>query len=117
MKNKYNRNRAFRIKYWKRVKTEEHPYETSNPYSISGHLWRTEEEQVKRNFEDIAKKARAMENGTHKQWLVWNASSEYRRLLNRKVKARERAAMQKLLKGNEEVEFPKHLKDATWHYF
>lgn len=112
IKNKYLRNRAFRAKHWNRIRSESHPYQYTH-----GAWWYPSKEQVSNNFEDITRKARVLENGTHKQWIVWNASADFRRLINKQRKARYRNIMNKIRNGNYDVEFNKYHNDATWFYF
>ena len=126
IKNKYLRNRAFRNKHWKRIRNIEHPFETFCPYNgygSDGYYYNSYfysydvQSQVERHFEDIERKVRALESGTHKQWVVWNASADFRRLINRQRKARDRNVMNKIRNGNYEVEFDKYHEDAAWYYF
>jgi len=77
--------------------------------------WRSEE-QVQRHFEWITERARRLENGSHRVSFD-NASSGYRRMLNTRRKAKERAAMQKIRNGQEDVEVPIFKNDAAWNYW
>jgi hypothetical protein len=112
IKNKYLRNRVFRSKHWNRIRSETHPYANTH-----GAWWFNTPEQISHNFESITRHARALENGTRQQWVVWRASSGFRRLLNRGRRAQERVAMQKIRNGQYETEMPFFKQDATWLYF
>jgi hypothetical protein len=116
IKNRYQRNRAFHSKHWNRIRSAVHPYETSMPYCQPWYSWTTEE-QIESHFEEIALKVRALESGTHKQWIVWNASADFRRQINKQRKARDRHKMEKIRNGNYELEFDKYHEDASWYYF
>lgn len=120
IKNKYLRNRAFRVKHWKRIRSQEQPYKTFCPYRIDIALqtywvryW-DEEQQIKSHFEWIDKRARAIENGTHKHWN--HASSNFRRRRNIQLRSKERAALEKVRGGNYDIEFPKFKRDADWFF-
>lgn len=114
IKNRYLRNRAFHDKIWKRVRNIEHPFETYMPYPNLS--WATEvEDQIRRNFEYIEERSRLMENGCHSGRL--NASSEYRRILNHKRRAKIKNALDKINNGNYEIEVPFFKKDANWNWF
>ena len=112
IKNKYLRNRAFHNKHWKRVRNQEHPFQNSH-----GAWWYPSKEQIDENFKSISIKVRVLENGTHKQWIVWNASASFRRLINKERKAMDRNVMNKIRNGNYDLEFDKYRKNATWSYF
>ena len=124
LKNKYLRNRAFRNKYWKRIRNTEHPFETFCPYDRYGNegYWvksqyysNDTQEQITRHFEWIDQRARALESGTHKR--IFNASSWFRRQRNSELRAEERAALNKVRLGDYEAQFPVFKKDANWLYF
>ncbi len=117
IKNKYLRNRAFRNVHWNRIRSMSHPFETFCPYSFFGNNAWDFEKQVQDHFADIALKVRALESGTHKQWVVWNASADFRRIINKQRKARDRHKMAKIRNGDYEVEFDKYHEDAAWYYF
>lgn len=117
IKNKYLRNRHFRKKYWKTARNLAHPYETYMPWVYGGEIHSPHEEQVKRNFEDITKQARALESGAHKQWLWMHSSADFRRILNQQRKAQERNAMAKIRNGDYEADMPIFKRDADWNYF
>ena len=115
--NKYLRNRAFRSKAWRRIRTKSHPHETYMPFGLDGKIlpdW-TAEEQVKRNFREISEKARAVDKGTHRG--MFHAPKHYRKFLNAERKAREKYAMDKIRQGDYDAEFPKWKRDADWLYF
>ena len=121
IKNRYIRNRSFRVKYWKRIRNTEHPYRTYCPYSSltentgywdNGRFFSYEAEaQIRRNFEWIDKRARNMESGTHK---FNHAASWFRRQLNTDLRAAERAALNKVRHGDYDAMFPLFKKDANW---
>lgn len=113
--NKYNRNRAFRIKCWKRMRNITHPYETYCPWSIYGYYMSSYEEQVQSNFEWIGIRAKALENGVEGGF--FHATSSYRRSINKVRKAKERSAMQKIRNGNYDIEIPTFKRDADWNFF
>ena len=119
IKNKYIRNRSFRNKHWNRIRSKEHPYETYMPSMLwspfRGDYYNSYESQVNRNLEEITKLSRALENGNHKG--RFHATSEFRRIRNKKRQAKETVAMQKIRGGNYDVEFPPFKKDADWFYF
>lgn len=121
IKNKYIRNRSFRLKYWKHIRSKSQPYETLCPYRIDiaprsywVKLWDTEE-QIKRHFEWITEQARRLENGSHRS--TWHAPKSYRKVLNDKRKAAERNYISKIRQGNYDALEPKFKKDADWFYF
>lgn len=115
IKNKYIRNRHFRLKNWKRIRNTEHPYETTMPWfyynKFSNYLT---EKQIEDNFDWITKRARALEKGAKRGMWLMNVPSSYRRELNKIKKARERNILAKINRGNYELEFPIFKKDA--HY-
>lgn len=121
IKNKYIRNRSFRIKYWKRIRNTEHPYRTNFPYTSlteENGYWHkgrffsyAAEAQIKRNFEWIDKLARYMESGTHK---FGNAPAWFRRQLNTNLRAEQRTALSKVRHGDYDAMFPVFKKDANW---
>jgi hypothetical protein len=119
IQNRYQRNCAFRAKHWKRIRNTEHPFRIFCPYYYNdkGTIHRDFEKQVQSHFKEIERSARALENGTHKQWVVWNASADFRRVLNKQHKARDRHIMDRIYNGNYELEFDKYHKDAAWYYF
>jgi len=108
--NKYIRNRRFRLKAWKRVRSLTNPYE----YTHDSWYWTTEK-RVESNFEWIAKQARAIDSGTHKHWN--HASASFRRELNKQRKAKERHALARINNGDLEYEVPTFKRDADWLYF
>ena len=108
--NKYTRNRHFRIKCWKRIRSLENPYE----YTHGAWYWTTEE-QITNNLESIAKRARCIDSGSHKHWN--HASASFRRILNKQRSAQEWAAMAKIRNGDYDAEVPKFKRDADWLYF
>lgn len=115
IKHKYIRNRHFHVKHWKRIRAKEQPFKTFCPYyGWDKHHWCDAEEQVNRHFEWITQQARALENG---QPCFMNAPSQFRRLINRDRKARERAVMAKIRQGDYDAEMPKFKKDANWLYW
>jgi hypothetical protein len=114
IKNKYIRNRIFRAKHWKRIRSTEHPYRTYDPYNIYSISYTSYEEQIKRHFEDITLQARAIENGRHSGH---HATSLFRRNLNREYKAKEKTVLSRIRKGDYDVEFHKFKKDAEWLWF
>ncbi len=115
IKHKYLRNRHFHIKNWKRIRNQEHPFQTCMPYGLGQYLedWDVDS-QIKRNFESIDRNVRALESG-YRGW--FNAPSNYRRMLNKCRKSAEREAMAKIRQGDYEVEVPIFKKDANWLYF
>lgn len=84
----------------------------SKSYYIRG--W-TFEEQVRDHFEWIDKRARAMENGTHKRW--HHAPKHFRQTLWQERKAQERSVMAKINQGDYDLELPTYKKDADWLWF
>ena len=115
--NKYLRNRAFRIKAWKRIRAKSHPHETFMPYGFYGRIvpdW-SAEDQVKRHFREITEKARAIDKGNHRSF--WHAPKHYRKILNAERKAREKQAMDRIRQGDYDAEFPKWKRDADWLWF
>jgi hypothetical protein len=118
IKNRYIRNRSFRVKYWKRIRNTEHPYRTFCPYSSltenTGHWYNGRffsyeaEAQIERNFEWIDKRARYMDSGSHK---TINVHTWTRRQANRELRAEQRAALSKVRHGDYDAIFPpcKHL--------
>jgi len=120
IKNKYIRNRSFRTKYWNRIRSIEHPYETYMPCTLWGYpttdaQYDSYERQVNRHFEWIDTRARALESGSHKG--MFHATSEFRRIISKQLQAKEAVAMQKIRGGNYDVEFPVYKKDVDWFYF
>jgi len=121
IKNKYLRNRAFRTKYWNRIRAKSHPYETMMPYNwhfgplYYEHLGQDTEDQIKRHFEWITEQARALENGSH--YGMFHATARFRRTIDREKKAKVRVAMQKIRSGDYDIEIPQFKKDADWLYF
>jgi hypothetical protein len=115
IQNKYLRNRAFRIKSWKRIRAKSHPHETYMPYMFLGKWQWTAEEQVKSNFERITEQARAIDKGNHRSF--WHAPKHYRKILNAERKAREKYAMDRIRQGDYDAEFPKWKRDADWLWF
>lgn len=117
LKNKYLRNRAYRIKNWKRIRNTEHPFETFCPYSYFG--MREDlygyDKQVENHFKYITERARYLETGNHRGH--YNAPSWFRNIFNRKIRAGERAAMDKVFKGDYDALFPVFKKDANWTWF
>jgi hypothetical protein len=119
--NKYDRNRRFRNKAWKRIKVMSAPYETFCPYQIDGapHSWLIRrwdtEEQIKHHFEWIDKQARAIDKGTHKHWN--HASASFRRELNKQRRAAERHALARINMGDVDYEMPRFKRAADWLYF
>jgi hypothetical protein len=120
IKNRYIRNRSFRVKHWKRIRNAEHPYRTFSPYDRFGNrgYWYKgrfysydAEAQIKRHFEWIDKRARYMESGTHKHG---NAAAWFRRQLNTELRAEQRAALNKVRHGDYDALFPVFKKDANW---
>ena len=119
IKNKYLRNRRFRIKNWKRIRNTKHPFETYCPYDYFLGEYRCNprysyEEQIKSNFEDIDNAARALEQGKR---VYFNAHADYRRNINRRRKSKERHALIKINMGEYDVEIPRFKKNANWEYF
>ena len=116
IKNKYLRNRHVWNNIWKRVRNRNHPFETFHPYWFLGKIRNTAEEQIKENLEWITKQAREIDNG-HSRVFFRNASAEYRRMLNRRTKAQERAALARIRNGDYETEIPQFKRDAAWTYW
>jgi len=119
IKNKYLRNRYFRIKNWKRISNTKHPFETYCPYHYMYGEYMTNpqysyEAQVNRNFEWVDIEARGLESGAN---VFHNSPAGFRRMLNKQRKAAERIAMAKIRQGDYEVEVPHFKKDANWLYF
>ena len=106
----------YKIKNWKRIRNTEHPIETSMPWfywnSVANY---TEEEQIQNHFDWIDERARYLESGNHRGH--FNAPSWFRNLLNRKIRAGERAALDKVSKGDYDATFPILKKDANWLWF
>lgn len=116
IKHKYIRNRHYWRKNWQRIRVTQHPFETFDPWDSQYYAYSTED-QVKRNFEGITRDARRLENGSHSIAFAKNASSEYRRMLNKKRKALERNIMSRIRNGEYELEMPKFKNDAAWNYW
>lgn len=114
-KNRYYRNKNFRSKCWKTIRNREHPFKTFCPYLCGEYLsnW-SYEKQVEENFKSIARQARALESG-RRGW--FSAPSTFRRILNKKRKAKERTILQKINNGDYDIEIPKFKNDADWLYF
>lgn len=110
IKNKYVRNRSFKNKAWNRIRRQENPYEHTH-----GAWWYTTEEQIAHNLEQITKRARAIDSGSHKHWN--HASASFRRQINKERKAQERNVMAVVRNGNYDAEFPTFKRDADWLYF
>jgi hypothetical protein len=110
IKNRYQRNRIARQKYWNHCRSKTNPYEHTEDFFH----WTTEE-QIKSHFKWIDKQARAMESGVHKGF--FHASSSFRRLINRQNKAAIRNAMHKINRGDYDAIVPNFKRDADWLYF
>lgn len=117
IKNRYQRNRIARQKYWNSIRSKEHPYETYMPYGYYGYITPgcSEEEQVKSNFEWIDKKARMMDSGNHPGF--FHAPKDYRHAIDRRKKAQVRNAMHKINLGDYDAIVPNFKRDADWLYF
>ena len=116
IKNKYLRNRSFRIKHWNYIRSKSQPYKTIMPwFGYNTESSYSADEQIKNHFEWITQQSRAIENGCHTG--MFHSTSSFRRLINKERKAKERAVMQKIRNGNIDVEFPKFRRDADWYYF
>ena len=114
IQNKYLRNRAFRSKAWKRIRSKSHPFETYMPF-VSPYYSYTYEDQIKRHFEWITEQARAIDKGTHRG--MFHAPAFYRRILNAARKGREKQAMERIRQGDYDTEFPVWKRDADWLWF
>lgn len=116
IKHKYLRNRHVRNKYWNRVRSRNHPFETIMPW-VPWSIYPTysSEEQIKSHFENITKEARDLDSG-HRRPFFRNASSEYRRMINKQRKAQERHALARIRNGDYEYEVPRFKNDAAWLY-
>jgi len=110
IENKYNRNRAYRAKHWKRIRRQNNPYEHTH-----GAWYYTSEEQVKSNLEGITNQARAIENGSHKHW--HHAPKHFRKSIWMERKAQERNVLAKIRQGDYDAEMPAFKKDADWLWF
>jgi len=117
IQNKYLRNKHFWNKSWNRARVVEQPYKTMCPYWHYGIVprWSTEE-QVKRHFQGITEQARRFVNGASRVSFR-NASASYRRVINAQRKAKERAAVQKIRNGKEDITMPTFKNDAAWAYW
>lgn len=116
IQNKYLRNRHFRIKYWKRIRATEHPFETFMPwFRWNSEMIYSAEEQVKNHFDWIDKQARHLESG--KVFSMNSAPANFRRTIVRINKAKERQAMQKINNGDYDTEVPLFKQDAAWEYW
>ena len=117
IKNKHIRNRSFKIKYWKRIRNKSHPFRTTTPTWRWSNDYYSSEKQTEDHFKYINEKARMLESGNHSG--RFHATSQFKRVLNDKFKAEERAAMNKLRNSGdyENYEFPVNIKDADWLYF
>ena len=114
LKNKYLRNRAYRIKHWKRIRNTEHPYETYCPYDHPS--YRTDiMEQINRHFQWIDERARALENGSHKR--LFHSPAWFRNSLNGVLRSRQKHALEKVRHGDYDAEFPIFKRDADWLWF
>lgn len=116
IQNRYIRNRSFRSKYWNRIRRKEHPYRTYCPsLEYRERFGNDTDEQIKWHLKWIAQQARAMENGAHSG--IFHSTSSFRRIINQERKAKERAALARLRKGDYDAEVPRFRKDADWYYF
>jgi hypothetical protein len=116
-KNRYQRNRIARHKYWNRIRSKSHPYETYMPYSFYGSIspGNSTEDQIKDHFEWIDEKARKMDIGNHPGF--FHAPKDYRHAIDRRKKAQVRNALQKINLGDYDTIIPTHKRDADWLYF
>lgn len=110
---KYIRNRRFRSKAWKRIRSTEQPYKTHCPY-LNGYTTWTFDEQVKNHFDWIAERARGMDTG-HR--LFFHSPKHFRQTLWKRRKAQERLAMNKINHGDYEADIPTFRRDADWEWF
>jgi hypothetical protein len=109
-KNRYQRNRSFRQKYWNHCRSKTNPYEHTEDYFH----W-TSEERLNSHLEWIGLQARAMESGIHKGF--FHATASFRRAINRQNKAKIRNAMKKINNGDYDTIVPNFKRDADWLYF
>lgn len=121
IKHKYLRNRHVRSKYWNRVRSREHPFETFCPYIIDvapRNYWIRgwdADEQIKDHFKSIVKETRGMDKG-HRWVCFRNSSSTFRRILNKQRKAKFRNAIARIRNGDIDHEMPIFKRDAGWLY-
>jgi hypothetical protein len=122
IKHKYLRNKHVRSKYWNRVRSREHPFETHCPYVIhiaSRNYWVRGwdfDEQVKDHFRKITEQVRGMDKGHHGIYYR-NASSSFRRMINKQNKANIRNAISRIRNGDYDYEVPNFKRDAAWLYW
>jgi hypothetical protein len=113
IKNRYNRDKHFRNKHWKRVRNQEHPFQTH--LFLSSYYARTHEEQVLRNFKYIHDRAMAMESGRRGYPTV---AADFRRMLNRQLRTQQKQSLHKVNAGDyEDVIFPLSKKTAAWLFW
>jgi len=116
IKHKYLRNKHVRSKYWNRVRSREHPFETYMPSWYWGKLQWDSDLQVKDHFKSIVKEARGLDKGH--RWVCYrNASSSYRRMINKHRKAITRNAIARIRNGEFDHEMPIFKNDAAWMYW
>jgi hypothetical protein len=116
IKNKYLRNRIIHNKFWNRIRQRHQPYKTIMPWFWDGSERYNADEQIKNHFDNIKREVRGLENGHN--WVFFkNASSGYRRMINKERKAQERHALAKIRNGNYDIEFPRFRKDAAWLFW
>ncbi len=108
--NKYIRNRVYRSKHWNRIRHLTNPFEYTH-----GNWYCTTAEQIKNHFEWIDQQARAIENGTHRQWV--HAPKHFRKTIWQERKSQERVVMARIRQGDYDAEMPKFKRDADWLWF
>lgn len=117
IKNKYLRNRLFKQKAWNRAKKILEgefsikigcisPYESKMGYTV---------EYFKKCHRDYIKElSMVFENGCHTG--VRHAPKYYKKLLRKKIKAKQKQILIKLL-NDEDVSFDPIKRDADWDWF
>jgi hypothetical protein len=111
IKHKYLRNRNVKIKQWKRICR----LFNLNKYSDYKILKMGFFEAVNERKKILEKYVRALESGTN---FFYNSPSHFKRILNKKRKAKERNIIKKIRNGNYEAEdeLSKFRKNANWLY-
>ena len=116
IKHKYLRNKHICNKYWNRVRSREHPFETFMPSWYGGKCHWDADYQIKNQFENIVKEVRGMDKG-HRRPYFRNSSSSFRRILNKHRKAKTRNAIARIRNGDFDHEMPTFKRDAAWMYW
>ena len=116
IKNKYLRNRLFKIKSRKRAKTiagGEFSYKSYCPYGRNGVNYYDWIEQLKAHQKSIDDHTRMLCNGK-KPW--YNSPKWFRKTYTRKERRKIGAVLHSILNGDLELEFPTFKQDANWDW-